>query len=98
MPLQAPHTRTQGVVRLSYATAGAPQGHHLQRAHATAVACAPPKDAGCSQVESCHSLQAPHKDTICNALMRLLESAPDSLTHRKEVLVAAKNLLSTPFR
>lgn len=30
--------------------------------------------------------------------MRLLESAPDSLTHRKEVLVAAKNLLSTPFR
>lgn len=45
-----------------------------------------------------HPVQAPHKDAICSALMRLLESAPDSLTHRKEVLVAAKNLLNTPFR
>jgi hypothetical protein len=43
-------------------------------------------------------LLAPHKEEVCTALIRMMETAPDVLTTRKEVLTCMRNMLNTPFK
>jgi hypothetical protein len=43
-------------------------------------------------------LMQPHKDAICGSLVRVLQMVPDVLTTRKELLIALRNILPTPFR
>ena len=43
-------------------------------------------------------LMQPHKDAICGAIVRVMQTVPDVLTTRKELLIALRNILPTPFR
>lgn len=43
-------------------------------------------------------LLAPYRDEVCTALIRMMETAPDVLTTRKEVLTCMRNMLNTPFK
>jgi hypothetical protein len=43
-------------------------------------------------------LLAPHREEVCTALIRMMETAPDILTTRKEVLTCMRNMLNTPFK
>ncbi|PSC74456.1 transformation transcription domain-associated -like [Micractinium conductrix] len=43
-------------------------------------------------------LMQPHKDAICGAIVRVMQTVPDVLSTRKELLIALRNILPTPFR
>ncbi len=43
-------------------------------------------------------LMQPHKDAICSAIVRVMQTVPDVLSTRKELLIALRNILPTPFR
>ena len=43
-------------------------------------------------------LMAPHRDAVCEALIRVMRTAPDVLSIRKELMVAVRNVLPTPYR
>lgn len=43
-------------------------------------------------------LMHPHKDAICSAIVRVMQTVPNVLTTRKELLIALRNILPTPFR
>jgi hypothetical protein len=43
-------------------------------------------------------LMLPHKDAICSAIVRVMQTVPDVLATRKELLIALRNILPTPFR
>ncbi|KAL4854024.1 Transcription-associated protein 1 [Chlorella vulgaris] len=43
-------------------------------------------------------LMLPHKDAICSAIVCVMQTVPDVLTTRKELLIALRNILPTPFR
>ena len=43
-------------------------------------------------------LMQPHKDAICSAIVRVMQTVPDVLATRKELLIALRNILPTPFR
>lgn len=48
-----------------------------------------------------HTLQPlmqPHKDSICDAIVRVFQTVPDVLSTRRELLIALRNILPTPFR
>ncbi|KAL4439666.1 hypothetical protein ABPG75_002667 [Micractinium tetrahymenae] len=38
-----------------------------------------------------------HKDAICSAIVRVMQTVPDVLSTRKELLIALRNILPTPF-
>lgn len=44
------------------------------------------------------ALMQPHKEAICGAIVRVMQTVPDVLTTRKELLIALRNILPTPFR
>jgi transformation/transcription domain-associated protein len=43
-------------------------------------------------------LLSPHKDPICGSIVRVMQTVPNVLTTRKELLIALRNILPTPFR
>lgn len=43
-------------------------------------------------------LMQPHRDAICCAIVRVMQTVPDVLSTRKELLIALRNILPTPFR
>lgn len=43
-------------------------------------------------------LMEPHKDAICNAIVRVFQTVPDVLSTRRELLIALRNILPTLFR
>lgn len=44
------------------------------------------------------SVLAPYKEAVCGALVRVMETVPDVLSIRKELMIAVRNILPTPFR
>lgn len=43
-------------------------------------------------------LLQPHRDDVCSALIRIMETVPDVLATRKELLICIRNMLNTPFK
>ena len=43
-------------------------------------------------------LLAPHQEEVCAALIRIMETVPDVLATRKELLTCMRNMLNTPFK
>ena len=43
-------------------------------------------------------LLSPHRDDVCAALIRIMETVPDVLATRKELLICIRNMLNTPFK
>ena len=48
--------------------------------------------------QNLQSLMQPHKDAICAAIVRVMQTVPDVVSTRKELLIALRNILPTPFR
>lgn len=48
--------------------------------------------------QSLQPLMQPHKDSICDAIVRVFQTVPDVLSTRRELLIALRNIMPTPFR
>ena len=48
--------------------------------------------------QNLQSLMQPHKDAICAAIVRVMQTVPDVFATRKELLIALRNIMATPFR
>ncbi|XP_078446328.1 phosphatidylinositol 3- and 4-kinase family protein with FAT domain-containing protein isoform X2 [Wolffia australiana] len=49
-------------------------------------------------LKSCADYIRPHEESICKSIVNLLVTCPDSISTRKELLVALKQVLGTEFR
>ena len=47
---------------------------------------------------SLQSTMAPYKEAVCGALVRLMQTVPAVMSIRKELMIAIRNILPTPFR
>ena len=47
---------------------------------------------------SLQSVMAPFKEPVCGALARVMQTVPDVLAIRKELMIAVRNILPTPYR
>lgn len=43
-------------------------------------------------------LMQPHRESVCAAIVRVMQTVPNVLATRKELLIALRNILPTPFR
>lgn len=48
--------------------------------------------------QNLQGLMQPHKEAICTAIVRVMQTVPDVVSTRKELLIALRNILPTPFR
>lgn len=48
--------------------------------------------------QNLQALMQPHKDAICRAIVRVMQTVPDVFATRRELLIALRNIMATPFR
>lgn len=48
--------------------------------------------------QNLQALMQPHKEAICAAIVRVMQTVPDVFATRRELLIALRNIMATPFR